>query len=86
LPRSYLNTDILLNPVDYFHCPTALKCSLIFGITIFVLTSIHQDLEYEFLHLTCPPFHGFNSDLDIAVAHFRASRPGTQASKSEYRR
>jgi hypothetical protein len=27
LTRSYLNTGILLNPVDYFHCPTALLYS-----------------------------------------------------------
>jgi hypothetical protein len=27
LTRRYLNTDILINPVGYFHYPTALLCS-----------------------------------------------------------
>jgi hypothetical protein len=84
LTRSYLNTDLLLNPVDYFHCPIPVDFYVLFffGIFVLVFADINSsDLKYELRRSTCLPFHNSNSDFDIAVAHFRASRPGMQASR-----
>jgi hypothetical protein len=85
LVRSHSNTDILLDRVNHFYCPMDFYV-LFFWFFLFVFVDINSsDLKYELRRSTCLPFHNSNSDFDIAVAHFRASRPGMQASKSECR-
>jgi hypothetical protein len=78
LTRSYLNTDI---PVDYFYCPVPMDLYVLFffGISVFVFAIVDitsSDSKYEFRHHLFS-ISRFNSDSDIAVAHFLASRPGT---------